>query len=325
MEKKAEEVSREELEGLACFFSMSQTRTSSCSRLSNKSSKGESFSLGETFNGDQPIVVEAGEAVEQQDDEEGVHALLGYAARKRPSPAPSRPQSLQGSLRGGDASPRCCAAPAEERRSQALGPLALGVHLLAPDRQSPTSSARGLSDSRRTVSFSLSEEHLEELGRVTGFACSSEGGWHVPDGQDAEWFTMNGALLDDYDFNEQQSLPRVGLPPEEVRRWRVHRPVSAKELVEARAPSPIRATDFPPIFRRPPDRMCQETHYEYFARRCPGKDHSRQAVQRNVEATRRVYHCSPLPEATTTWPSGATTRKPLLSSRRPKAFRSNED
>lgn len=71
---------------------------------------------------------------------------------------------------------------------------------------------------------------------------------------------------------------------------RIHRPVTPRELVEARPPAPLSITDFPPIFRRAIERP-QETHYSYFTRRIPEeRPELRKVMQKRAECTRRVFN-----------------------------------
>lgn len=71
---------------------------------------------------------------------------------------------------------------------------------------------------------------------------------------------------------------------------RIHRPVSPRELVEARNPAPLSIADFPPIFRRAAERP-QETHYAYFTRHIPEeRPELRKALQRRAESTRRIVN-----------------------------------
>jgi len=74
--------------------------------------------------------------------------------------------------------------------------------------------------------------------------------------------------------------PRCGtngkLSPIQLAKERVFRPVTSQELEEASLPTLLSVCEFPPIVQRSPQRPAscperpQETHYEYFARRCPG-------------------------------------------------------
>lgn len=71
--------------------------------------------------------------------------------------------------------------------------------------------------------------------------------------------------------------PRCGsagkLSPIQLAKERVFRPVTSQELESASLPTLLSVCEFPPIVQRSPQRPAtspQETHYEYFARRCPG-------------------------------------------------------
>eukprot|EP00747_Dinoflagellata_sp_TGD_P193474 gnl/TRDRNA2_/TRDRNA2_59686_c0_seq1.p1 gnl/TRDRNA2_/TRDRNA2_59686_c0~~gnl/TRDRNA2_/TRDRNA2_59686_c0_seq1.p1 ORF type:complete len:467 (+),score=93.46 gnl/TRDRNA2_/TRDRNA2_59686_c0_seq1:59-1402(+) len=77
---------------------------------------------------------------------------------------------------------------------------------------------------------------------------------------------------------------------------RIHKPVSAQELMDASPPVPISAVDFPPIT---PRRMSKEaesvTHYEYFQRRCPMVHplHRYVMMQRSMAVRRVLKYGSP--------------------------------
>mmetsp|Transcript_62004 Transcript_62004/g.115933 ORF Transcript_62004/g.115933 Transcript_62004/m.115933 type:complete len:185 (-) Transcript_62004:122-676(-) len=71
-------------------------------------------------------------------------------------------------------------------------------------------------------------------------------------------------------------------------KW-LHRPVTPRELLNAKQPMPITIGDFPSIFQRDSPRYSpQETHYDYFKRRLPSENpEHRKAMQWQTETTRK--------------------------------------
>uniref|UniRef100_A0A7S1LMT5 Uncharacterized protein n=1 Tax=Alexandrium catenella TaxID=2925 RepID=A0A7S1LMT5_ALECA len=70
---------------------------------------------------------------------------------------------------------------------------------------------------------------------------------------------------------------------------RIHRPVTPRDLLDARPPVQLSLGDFPPIFERNRDRP-QESHYNYFSRRIPEeRPELRKVMELRAQNTRRLY------------------------------------
>jgi len=74
--------------------------------------------------------------------------------------------------------------------------------------------------------------------------------------------------LDDTAAPSPRAGDRCLLSPIHIAKERARRPVMSRELLSASLPTPISVLEFPPIVKRNAAGL-KETHYEYFARRCP--------------------------------------------------------
>lgn len=105
-------------------------------------------------------------------------------------------------------------------------------------------------------------------------------------------------------------------PPElaALGRQRLRRPVTERELAEARAPVALSPDEFPPVCRRVP---LHGTHYDYFSRQLPGEspDH-RQAMRCRTAVARRFYNY-PGPERPVTRGIGTSSLEPHTASQAP--------